>query len=405
MRKTIRKQFFVLLLSIFVSTIGVGIMNPLVPQLFSGARALFPHAGYGTYGLLVAVFPFAAFCSSFVLAGASDHFGRKRMLLLSLAGTAAGYVLMIVALITKDLLLVFVARAVDGITGGNIGIVQAAVADITPREERSSKLGMVGGAFGLGLIVGPVLGGTLATSLSLATPFALAASVAAINALLVWHYLPELPLRVVSDTAIFREIPSRLHRYFTTPHLRSILSVSFLYNGAMTCFNAFFAVFLVERFLFNAEQVGLFYGYIGVIYAANQFLVVPWIDKHLPPKVILTIGVTALACIICMYALTFYVPLLFCMAILFTVANGTNQANLVGLLSTTASTEEQGKVLGLNSSLISLAQTILPPLVGFLAATLAAGLPMFISALFMACAALVLTTYVFAPRTAQRQIV
>lgn len=404
MRKTVKKQLFVLLLSIFVSTIGVGIMNPLVPQLFSGGLALFPHAGYGTYGLLVAVFPFCAFCSSFVLAAASDRFGRKRLLLLSLWGTVAGYLLLILALTTRNLPLVFVARAVDGITGGNIGIVQAAIADITPRTDRSSKLGMVGGAFGLGLIIGPVLGGTLASSFSLATPFVFAAGVAAINALLVFGYLPELPRHVSGHLPLLRDMPSHVAHYFSMPRLRSILTANFLYNCAMTCFNAFFPVFLVERFGFGPEQIGFLYGYIGVIYAINQFLIVPRIDRRLPPRLILTVGVTALAGIMLLYAVTFYAPLLFLVAVLFTVANGTSQANLLGLLSTAADAAEQGRVLGLNSSLISLAQTVLPPLVGVTAASLAAGLPLFIAALIMACAALMLATYVFGPRLVRAEI-
>jgi DHA1 family tetracycline resistance protein-like MFS transporter len=376
-------------------------MNPLVPQLFSGGQALFPHAGYGTYGLLVAVFPFCAFCSSFVLAGASDRYGRKRLLLLSLAGTVVGYLLLIAALATRNLLLVFVARAVDGITGGNVGIVQAAIADITPRDDRSSKLGMVGGAFGLGLIIGPVLGGTLASSFSLAMPFVFAAGVAAINALLVFGYLPELPLHAAESLPLLKDMPSHIVRYFSAPKLRNILTANFLYNCAMTCFNAFLPVLLVERFGFGAEQVGLFYGYVGIIYAINQFIIVPRIDRRFSPKLILTIGVTALSCIMLLYATVFAVPALFPIAILFTLANGTNQANLVGLLSTTADPNEQGRVLGLNSSLISLAQTVLPPLAGLMAANLAAGLPLFVAAFFMASAALVLVAYVFVPRAAR----
>lgn len=404
MRKTIRRQLFVLLLSIFVSTIGVGIMNPLVPQLFSGAHALFPQAGYGVYGLLVAVFPFAAFCSSFVLASASDRFGRKRMLLLSLWGTVAGYILLVVALETKDLMLVFIARAVDGITGGNIGIVQAAVADITPPEDRSSKLALVGGAFGLGLIIGPVLGGTLASSFSISLPFMFAAGVASINALLVWNLLPELPRHASQDKHLFRSIPEHIRRYLRVPQLRGMLSANFLYNCGMTCFNAFFPVFLVERFGFTAQEIGSFYGYVGAIYATNQFIIVPWIDARFPQKVILTFGVITLASATLAYALTFYVPLLFLIAICFTVANGTNQANLVGELSTAADSSEQGRVLGLNSSLSALALTIMPPLVGLVAANLSAGLPLLIASLFMACTALVLVSYVFAPQMARERI-
>ena len=394
MSKRTQRELFILLLSVFVSTIGLGIMNPLVPQLFSGTHALFPGLGYGIYGLLIAVFPFTQFCSSFVLAAASDRYGRKRLLMLSLAGTAAGYGLIIIALVLKNLPLLFVARAVDGFTGGNMAITQAAVADITPANDRRSRLGLVNGAFGLGLVVGPVLGGTFASSFSLASPFFIAALVASINTFLIWRYLPELPASTAAVT-IFRELPVTLWRYISTPRVRHLLSASFLYYCGLTCFNAFFAVFLVERFGFDAEHIGFFYGYVGILYAFNQFVIVPRVNKRLPPRIILLVGVTSLACLMLVYASTFFVPALFVIALAYTFANGTNQANMLGLISTSTDAGEQGRVLGLNNSLFSLAQTILPPLIGATAAGLSAGLPIGIAALFMALSALVLATQVF----------
>lgn len=377
------RQLLILLLSIFVGTIGIGILNPLVPQLFSGHLALFPNQGYGMYGLLVATYPFALFCSSFVLAGISDRTGRKRVLLLSLWGTALGYVLFVVAILLRNLPLLFVARAIDGFTGGNMGITQAAVADITSKRTRTSKISLIGGAFGLGLVVGPVLGGTLASSMSLIAPFIVAGAIAAINALLVWLMLPNLPAMSHSSALLFKELGDKFIDYMRSPKLRHILTASFLYSVAMTCFNTFLPVFLVERFHFNAEQIGLFYMYIGVIYAANQFLIVPWISGRWRHERVLLVGSLSLTVILLTYTVTFSLPLLILDVILFTIANGVDRTNFVGILSETANHDEQGKILGLNNSLFSLAQSIIPPLVGTVAVSFLSGLPFFLASIFM----------------------
>lgn len=387
-----RRQLAILLLSIFVSTIGLGILNPLVSQLFAGKLALFPNLGYGVYGILVAVFPLAQFCSSFVLAGASDRMGRKQLLLLSLWGTAAGYLLLIVALLTRNLPLLFGARIIDGITGGNVGITQAAIADITPKEQRTAKLGLIGGAFGLGLIVGPVLGGTFATWFSPSAPFIIAALVSVINALLIWRYLPSMPAVSRASNLLATELWSKLVEYVHSARLRSVLSASFLYQLGMAAANSFFPVFLIERFHFGAEQIGFFYGYIGVVYATNQFVLVPWLSRRWRPEQVLSVSIPVAACMLTLYALTFYEPIIFVAGMFFTMANATNQANLNGLISTSADADEQGKILGLNSSLFALGQTIMPPLAGLIATGVSGGLPMLVASICMIASIVCLST-------------
>jgi DHA1 family tetracycline resistance protein-like MFS transporter len=338
----------------------------------------------------VAVFPFTQFCSSFILTGASDRIGRKKFLLLSLWGTAAGYALFVIGLMTRNLAIVFASRAVDGVTGSNVGIIQAIVADTSSKGQRSTRLGMISGAFGLGLIFGPVLGGTLATIASITTPFVFAAAFGVISALLIWRSLDELPATDQKREPLGRELMDSLRRYSRSFTMSTLLTTSFLYFSAMTAFNTFLPVYLVERFGFSAERIGLFYMYVGAVYAINQFLILPKINRRWKSLTLLTINIPLFAALMFGYALATSIIVVGALALIYAVVNGTNQANLTGLLSTSGGHDEQGKVLGLNSSLIALAQMMWPPLLGSIAMLAHGSLPMMIASGFMLLASVMI---------------
>ena len=143
-------------------------------------------SGYIMFGFLVAVFPIMQFFATPILGQLSDRYGRKPVLALSLAGTALGYALFAVGIILRNIPLLFVARALDGITGGNLSVAQAAIADVTSPQDRTKNFGMIGAAFGVGFIIGPFLGGVLADPsvvswFNAATPFWFAAILASAN--------------------------------------------------------------------------------------------------------------------------------------------------------------------------------------------------------------------------------
>ena len=177
-----RSPLFVLFLTVFIDLVGFGIIIPVLPLY-----AEHFHASPIAIGWLTGIYSGMQIIFTPILGKLSDRFGRRPVLIVSIAGTAIGFVLMGMA---TALPLLFVARILAGITGGNISIPQAYIADVTAPEQRSRAMGMIGAAFGLGFTFGPLIGG-LMSRISYSAPFYFAAGLAVANAILVYFILPE----------------------------------------------------------------------------------------------------------------------------------------------------------------------------------------------------------------------
>ena len=176
------RPLLVIFLTIFVNLVGFGIIIPLLPFYAEsfGASPL-------TIGLLFAVFSLAQLVASPVLGDLSDRYGRRPVLIASLAGTIVSFVMMALA---QSLAVLFVARIVDGLSGGNVSIARAYVADITEPKDRARAYGLIGAAFGLGFILGPAISAVLAP-ISYTAPIWAAAAITAVALALAWFWLPE----------------------------------------------------------------------------------------------------------------------------------------------------------------------------------------------------------------------
>ena len=180
------KPLYVLLFILLIDAIGLGLIMPILPGLLASLSQDVAHNSLH-YGVLLAVYALMQFLCAPVLGALSDRYGRRRVLLLSLAGAALDYVLMAYA---PSLGWLYLGRVVAGITGANMAVATAYLTDITPQGQRAARFGQMGAAVGIGMIAGPVLGGWLG-DWWVRAPFLLAAVLNALSLLLVWLVLPE----------------------------------------------------------------------------------------------------------------------------------------------------------------------------------------------------------------------
>src|SRR5688572_17865304 len=210
------RPLLVIFLTIFVNLVGFGIIIPLLPfyaETF-GASPL-------VIGLLFASFSVSQLLAAPVLGELSDRYGRRPVLIFSLIGTALSFAMLAVA---HSLTMLFLARIVDGLSGGNITTARAYIADVTTEEDRAKSFGLLGAAFGLGFIVGPALG-ALFSHISYTAPIWAAAAITVVAVALAWFWLPETVHRVDAGRAPWRALAD-LSRHV---HLRVLFTIDFLY--------------------------------------------------------------------------------------------------------------------------------------------------------------------------------
>lgn len=397
-----KKQVRAVLFTIFIDMLGIGILIPVIPQLFANPASqyylLAPGAsiryGYFLLGLLTAAYPIAVFFAAPVLGQLSDRYGRKPILAFSLFGTAISYVLFAIGIVIGNIPLLFFARVFDGLTAGNIAVAQAAIADATAPEDRTKNFGLIGMAFGLGFILGPFIGGKLANQnivswFNAATPFFAAAGFALINTYLIAYHFTETNhdkrLVKINIWESFQKIKSA--KKFGS--VRTLFYVNFLFAAGFTFFTSFFNVFLVSKFHYTEAQVGNFFGYIGLCVAIVQGFLTGFIAKKYKDISILTWSYFGTALVMTFFVLPQNVKILFLVVPLFAFAQGLSQANQNGLLSRRAPEGTQGEIMGINTGFVSLAQAIPPLIAGGVAAAFSPSIPILIGSVLIALAGVV----------------
>ncbi|GAC1483400.1 MAG: tetracycline resistance MFS efflux pump [Candidatus Saccharimonadales bacterium] len=390
------KALPIVIFTIFLDVLGVGILLPIIPQLLAN-----PHSAYyllpagWTYksglillGWLVAIYPLMQFLSTPILGQLSDRYGRKKILGFSIFGTAAGYVLFAVGIITHNLPLLFFSRALDGITGGNLSVAQAVIADVTPPKDRTKRFALIGAAFGLGFVLGPYLGAKLATPginffglvrtphwFNPATPFWFTATLSMFNLFLILAFLPETHKHMSMVKIRVTKSLQNIATAATYPGLRVIFPAIFLFWGGFSFFQTFFQVLLINKLHFSPSNIGDFFAYIGLWIAFTQAVITPLVAKKFKSYQVLRISLifTGIGLLANMWAHNTTQLLL--VTPLFAIFLGQTIANSTSLVSTSVGPEIQGEVLGINSSVQALAQTIPAALSGYLAAAIGINTP------------------------------
>src|SRR5215213_7156874 len=219
-----RSPLIVIFTTVFIDLVGFGIVIPVLP--FYAEGTVF-NATPRIVGLLFASYSIMQLVFSPILGRLSDKYGRRPVLLISIIGTGIGFLVLGFA---KTLLMLFVGRILDGITGGNISTAQAYIADITTKENRATGMGLIGAAFGAGFIFGPAIGGIL-SRWGIHVPFIFAAALCFANAVLLYFRLPETvkPDRPVENPAATGRGFSQLISSLKQPRLAFVLTIYFLF--------------------------------------------------------------------------------------------------------------------------------------------------------------------------------
>lgn len=375
--------------TIFLDVLGVGILLPIIPQLLanpSSAYYLLPagwtfKGGLILLGWLVAIYPLMQFFSTPILGQLSDRYGRKKVLGFSIAGTALGYVLFAIGIITHSLPLLFFARAFDGITGGNLSVAQAVVADVTPTKDRTKNFALIGAAFGMGFVMGPYIGAKLATpNLSFfglfhtphwfnpATPFWFSAILSTINVLLVLFLLPETHKHMKNVKIKASQAVQNIIKAATYPGLRVVFPSIFLFWAGFSFFQTFFSVLLINKLHFNPSNIGDYFAYIGIWVAITQALITPSVAKRFKHYQVLRISLIAVGLGLFANLWAHNTAQLLMVTPLFAIFVGQTIANSTALVSTSVGPEIQGEVLGINFSVQALGQAIPAAISGYIAA-------------------------------------
>jgi MFS transporter, DHA1 family, tetracycline resistance protein len=342
------RPLLVIFLTIFVNLVGFGIIIPLLPFY---ARTF--GASPIVIGLLFATFSLAQLIASPLLGGLSDRWGRRPVLILSLIGTAVSFAMLAVA---QSLAMLFAARIVDGLSGGNITTARAYIADITTEENRAKAYGVLGAAFGLGFIVGPALGAAF-SQISYTAPIWAAAVITLAATVLAWLWLPETVHREHAGTGL----PWRgLRSLGARPGLRRLLGIDFLYWMSFAVYQTTFALFGARRFGFDATHTGYLLSAFGALGVIVQGGLVGPVVRVLGNQRTLVIGLILTAVGWGGSALTYSVPLFVLLLVPGAVGIGLCNATLIALVSNAADRREQGRIQGAAGALESLGRTLGP---------------------------------------------
>jgi len=348
-------------LIVFIDLLGFSLILPLLPYL---ARTF--QASDFQIGLLVAVYAAASLVGSPILGRLSDRYGRRPMLLISIAGTIAGFLLLGFA---NTLWMLFLARIIDGVTAGNISIAQAYISDVTDEKNRARGLGLIGAAFGLGFIIGPAVGGAL-SQISYATPAFVAAGLAALNWVMVAFWLPESlsqeKRREILQSKRATLSPGGLLQALRRPIVGPLLHTRFFFGLAFSIFQSIFALYALERFNLGAVQTGYILAYVGVLSVFTQGFLIGRLTARYSENVLIFAASGLMTVGLLSWALAPSVVVLLVALLPTALAGGILNTVINSAITKAIPPYEIGGMLGFSASLESLTRVVSPSLGGLL---------------------------------------
>jgi predicted MFS family arabinose efflux permease len=371
------RSFWIIALINFINVLSFTI---LIPTIYQYGREF--HLNDFETSFLFAIFSIAQFFATPIIGKLSDRFGRKPLLIISLAGTVIGNFM---AGTAPNATVLFLARFLDGITGGNVSVAQAAIADITTPADRAKGFGIFGASFGLGFVIGPVLS-LVAQQRSLGTSFLVASGIAVIALVLTIFFLPETlkqpadPSRNIFDLGL-----KDLVRGLTFPRVGILFMINLCVGTTFTLFTFAFQPYYIEVLHQDNKSLTLLFFAIGVVGVVVQLLGVKIATKYLSLVKILFLGLFFRSLSFILMPVIPDIHYFLAVSVIFAVFNSLVQPMISTLISLNTSSEEQGKMSGLNASYLSAANGIGPIVAGLMVnqnQPLTYGYPLYLAGFF-----------------------
>ena len=384
MTKEIKRRLAIIFGFVFIDLLGYSLILPLLPYIAERFSATPTQVG-----LLLTANALGQMIAAPTFGRLSDRWGRRPMLIISVAGTVVGF---LIFAFSRSLGMLFFSRILDGLLGGNTALARAYITDITDNENRSKGLGLIGAAFGLGFIIGPFSGGQL-SRLGYMVPGLVAAALSFINLIAVVLWVPEslteAEKQTAKDSPLTRFNLKNLLETFKIPCVGDLLMVNNWFRLAFMLFEVNFVLVAKESLGLSAQTTSILLSLVGVMSVITQGVIVGWITKRVRESRLVFVSTLVLIFALLGWGFASSVGQYILVIIPISISAGLFNVSLTSLLTKAASKESVGGTLGLAQSQQTLAQVIAPliggPLIqyfGGYAVGLIAAIFMVVSALF-----------------------
>ena len=310
--------------------------------------------------LLTVIYAAAQFVAAPLLGKLSDRYGRRPILLFSLLGSAVGYFIFGIG---GALWVLYLSRLIDGFTGGNVSIANAYITDVSSEKDRTKSLGLIGAAFGLGLIIGPILGGLL-SQISLNAPVYLAGTFSLLATIIGFFILPEsLPkIKRERDNLKLKDLNplSSIGKFITRPILGILILVFLIYNFTFSGFTISLPIFLIYKFNIDALNVAGILFVSGIVSSLVQGGLIGRLDIRFGDKKLLLAGLIIFSFGLILFFIANKFWMLYPIIGFISIGLGLTTPTLNSIISKIVSPREIGEVFGVNASLNSLMSVIGP---------------------------------------------
>ncbi|MGV1760327.1 TCR/Tet family MFS transporter [Rhizobium sp. A22-96] len=348
------KPLIVIFAAICLDAVGISLIFPILPRLLEDVTHTQNIAPY--IGIMTALYAAMQFVFAPVLGALSDNLGRRPVLLISLAGAAINYVIMAFA---PQLWMLLLGRAIAGLTSANISVATAYITDISPEDKRARRFGLFNAMFGIGFIVGPVIGGLLGDHW-LRLPFIAAAVLNGCNLLLAFFVLPEsrIPSRQKIDLAVLNPLWP-LRWAFSMKGLLPIVFVYFILSATGEAYGTCWALWGFDTFQWNGLWIGLSLGAFGVCQTLVQIFLPGPATKLLGERWAVIAGIASACIALVTMAFANQGWIVFAIMPIFALA-GIGTPAFQALATRQVDSASQGQFQGVLTSAVSLASIISP---------------------------------------------